>query len=182
MSSNRSYVEDYERSETLKYWVGREEPPDKQNAGGLFAGITESQGYRLEISEQAKQLLGQYKAEEVLELDEGDLASSKEEIKIQMIEKFIEVLSGKKIKLHVPEKIKTNKKECEDVKTQDSSKAEQDGKVGWDLDTIFTRVYYEKETTTFSAEGIIKTSDGKKIKIDIDLSMSREFMSSQDII
>lgn len=35
--------------------------------------------------------------------------------------------------------------------------------------------YYESETTSFSADGIIKTQDGQEIQFSVDINMTREF-------
>ena len=39
---------------------------------------------------------------------------------------------------------------------------------------------YQSETSQFSAQGVVKTADGKTINIDVNLTMSRESMSSKD--
>jgi hypothetical protein len=41
--------------------------------------------------------------------------------------------------------------------------------------------HYESEATSFSAEGVVRTADGKQINISLELNMSREFFTEQSI-
>ena len=41
--------------------------------------------------------------------------------------------------------------------------------------------HYESESTSFSAEGVVRTADGKEINIAVELNMSREFFTEQSI-
>lgn len=47
----------------------------------------------------------------------------------------------------------------------------------WGIEYDVYEFHRESEKTTFEAEGVVKTADGKEISIDIALSMSREFVS-----
>lgn len=184
MSSSRLYTENYEKSERLKYWVGDQEPSDSgngQNSNRTVLTSSEQQGYKLEISEWAKSMISDLKTGEVSEIEEQDLATTKEELKIQMIEKFIETLTGKKIKLKVPQKLEIKENDCPEIQVQNPAQQGQPRRAGWGLRYDFHERYQESEITKFNADGIIKTADGKEIKISLDVSMSREFMSQTDI-
>ena len=45
----------------------------------------------------------------------------------------------------------------------------------------FEHFQYESETVTYEAKGIVKTADGREINIDINMHMSREFVSYMNI-
>ena len=45
----------------------------------------------------------------------------------------------------------------------------------------YYETHYESEQTSFSAQGVIKTADGREISFNAQLNMSREFMSQQHI-
>lgn len=45
----------------------------------------------------------------------------------------------------------------------------------------YSETYSESEHTQFTAQGVIQTADGKEIKFDIELNMSREFISHNSI-
>ncbi|MCR4441437.1 MAG: hypothetical protein QHH10_04745 [Peptococcaceae bacterium] len=103
--------------------------------------------------------------------------SDEDKLKIRLIEIFIETLTGKKVKIKVPA-IKLKK-----PPEAEASPAAQPGNArqGWGLAYDYSRQVYEKETTTFSAEGVIRTSDGREIKIGLELNMSREFIERNEI-
>jgi len=182
MFSSRNYVEEYEKSERMKYWVGNQRPLDGEANNGLAIDISQIQEYKLEISEQAKSLLADNKVQDVSSTDETDTLSPQDKLKVDLIERFVELFTGKKIKIKLSEKIKTDNKECPKLGTQNNvQQQEQPKKVGWGFEYDSHKKYHEKEVTQFEAKGIIKTADGKEIQIDVDLNMSREFMSQQDI-
>lgn len=184
MASSRTYIETYQSSERLKYWVGNQRPPDE---GTLQVQPTEEEnsGVTLDISNQAKALAGDMCTQNVDEVEEDDILSDQDKIKIKIIEKFIQIMTGKKIKINAPKL--NDAKVCEFRGPQANSQG--NGAVngvgpqqkGWGLEYDFHERYYESESTTFSALGIIKTADGKEINFSVDVSMSREFMSATDI-
>ena len=45
----------------------------------------------------------------------------------------------------------------------------------------FEQLHYESETVTYQAQGTVITADGKEINIDINMHMSREFVSYMNI-
>jgi hypothetical protein len=49
------------------------------------------------------------------------------------------------------------------------------------LEYDYYESHYEYESTSFSAEGIIRTADGREINFNAQLNMTREFMSEQHI-
>ena len=185
LSSSRNYVEEYQKSEKTKFWIGDQRPPDdEKGVNGLSINFEENSAYKLEISEQAKQIVSDMNVKGVENTDEEDTLSSKDQMKIDLIEAFVKVLTGKKIKINIPKKIKIDDTTCHKINIQNvnaKGEEQQPQKAGWGFEYDLHQKYYEKEVTTFQAQGIIKTSDGKEIKIDVNLNMSREFMSQQDI-
>ena len=111
--------------------------------------------------------------------------SAEDKAKIDMIVAAVERLSGKKIKLVEPDKAI---KEAYETPTLDSlpavaqMKAELEATAEapppaqiHEVNYHFEESYYEAESTSFEAQGIVQTADGKEIAIDVSLSMSREF-------
>lgn len=188
-----TYLEKYEKSESLKMWVG-EERPDFEGRKAGAARLPEAKDYILELSGQVKAakpaiLTGPAGAAEPVEKKETDEFSLSEEdkMKITLVEKIIEMLTGKKVKIKVPQ-IKTGEGEDECGEMQEKAAAlKRDGqdrapqKQGWGLEYDYHEMRYEQEKMTFEAEGIIRTVDGREIKFSVDLSMSREFMEEKNI-
>jgi hypothetical protein len=53
----------------------------------------------------------------------------------------------------------------------------QNGPAGWGLEYHYEESYFESETTAFSASGLIRTADGQEIQFNLQLEMSRQFMT-----
>ncbi|MFC1525452.1 hypothetical protein ACFL6X_01425 [Candidatus Latescibacterota bacterium] len=45
----------------------------------------------------------------------------------------------------------------------------------------YRETHYERETTTFQAEGVVRTADGQEIDIDVSLTMGRQFASEESM-
>jgi hypothetical protein len=113
--------------------------------------------------------------------------SPEDKAKIQMIVAAIEGLTGKKIKLTDPAELRPKQpEEFSPVQTempqpeQTNPEAQSQDPV-WGLQYSSYERYHETETSTFSAEGIVKTSDGQEIAISLDLTMSREFLREESV-
>lgn len=176
MSSQHTEVESYFKSESLQFWTG--------TAPGAAADApTPNIQDVLSLSPEAKSLLaetGVPTAEPVEE--EGDIfeLSDKDKQMITLIEKFIEALTGKKIKLVVPEKIEIDGGRQSDLPVftmAQNGNANRDP--GWGLRYEYHEVYREAETTSFSAAGSVTTADGRRIDLNLTLNMSREYVSEE---
>ncbi|NTV90709.1 MAG: hypothetical protein HGA22_10200, partial [Clostridiales bacterium] len=54
-------------------------------------------------------------------------------------------------------------------------------RAGWGLEYDYHASHYEAQTMAFSADGTVKTADGREINFSLDLNMSRSFASREDI-
>jgi hypothetical protein len=52
---------------------------------------------------------------------------------------------------------------------------------GWGVAYDYHERHYEYESTTFQAEGVIATEDGREIDFSVELGMTREFMSEHHV-
>ena len=116
----------------------------------------------------------------------GDFEPSAEDkAKIDMLVAAIESLTGKKIKLMAPAEVMQSRVEAMDLSEfQAARNAGVDGAAaggGWGMRYLSHESYREAETTTFEAQGVVKTADGQEVNIDLALSMSRTFMREKHI-
>lgn len=51
----------------------------------------------------------------------------------------------------------------------------------WTVKTTYSSGFTEKECTTFSSTGSVKTADGRELSFNLDMSMSREYMEKHSI-
>ncbi|MFZ5644511.1 MAG: hypothetical protein ACOY46_13055 [Bacillota bacterium] len=170
MQSRQSSFTRLHREESLKVWVGQARPDIEGNIGGI-----------LELSEEARALMEQgTKIEGTAPEDDGVFEISEEDkLKIAMIENMLQFITGKKIKIRVLDKL-------EGFKAKTGLNFSQPAPIsprrqGWGLEYNFHESYYEREKLSFSSQGIIKTADGREIDFSVQLNMSREFYSRQDI-
>lgn len=115
----------------------------------------------------------------------GFSLSEKDKEKIRLIEKFIYVLTGKKIRLRVidtEEMDKENLGELEKLKaTQEQGTAPVNQSQGWGLKYDRHEYYREAESMSFGSSGSVVTEDGRTINFNMNFNVSREFISSQHI-
>lgn len=115
--------------------------------------------------------------------------SVEDKARVEMVVKAVEQISGKKIDLVDPEKALKEVYESPDVAALtvvQTAEAELEAPVEVappvrEVHYHFEESYYESESMSFEAEGVVKTADGQEIAIDVSLSMSREFMQETSL-
>lgn len=102
--------------------------------------------------------------------------------KVQLILRMLEAMTGRKIRLVKAEDLQPDEKTQKNLdKAKEAGKAAQQQRTGGGLEYDFHESHYEAEITTFSAEGVIKTADGKEISFNLELAMSREYYEETNI-
>jgi hypothetical protein len=109
--------------------------------------------------------------------------SSPDEAKLNMIKYLLEALTGKKIRL-----LKLKDLQSADMERFTARKLNLGWRSlpltsapGWGLEYHYSATHQEREKVNFSAQGVVKTADGREIRIKMELNMSREFVSQQNI-
>lgn len=179
MFSGSSFIEKHEKKESLKAWIGDERPDfEGRKAAAVKTNpstpINKTKKDLLNISDQARNLKPAAEPEPDIALNEKD------RMKVLLIEKLMESLTGKKVKI----KIVSFSKQTSDYNSKPPDKAsgaKQSPKKGWGMEYDYHESHYEHETMSFAAEGLIKTKDGKEIKFKTDLNMDREFLTQKNI-
>lgn len=182
LTSKHESIKSYEKEEHLTMWVGDSQQGAQGTNNGLPSILGEIRDL-LEISGDAqKRLLANPPAitptsqEDCLENEITD----EDKLKVQLLESFIETLTGKKVKIHIPG-IKVNKAELDKLQNLEAQAPQRTERAGWGVIYDFHEAYYEQESVSFAAKGVIKTQDGREIKLDLQFNMSREFYSQTDI-
>lgn len=164
LTGSTQAIKKEEKNEQLTYWLDEQSRP-----GGDILEIS------LAAQEKFRRELGRYnRIKNMTGIDRDDKCigiSDKEQLKVKLIESFIETLTGKKIKIQVP-----------DLKLRDSREVSfwfnlelQTASPDWGLVYDYSESYYEKETMSFFAQGIIKTTTGQEMSINLQFNMTREF-------
>ncbi|MEN6463570.1 MAG: hypothetical protein ABFD62_00160 [Syntrophaceae bacterium] len=181
MAAAHNSVQRYSGKESLKTWVGDVRPDfeGRGNAGALSAARQD----QLELSRAAVQKCIQNETRDSKDCDSVTVEPSEhDKITLKLLEKLFEELTGKKFNFKLVQGIETKAEnsECPESQSSDQSPPDQQ-KAGWGLEYDLHEKYYESEQTSFEAGGVIRTSDGREINFSLELEMSREFASQNDV-
>ena len=193
MKSQHEFRASYTKSETLNTWRDKDATNDS-NSTPKSTGLKNVQQWledELKISEQAQEALKKQTLNTggVSNSDEVDL-SEKDQLKIHLLESLLSTILGRKIKFHLPKKIhpaeatqaanELNAK-IANLKTAQGSNQPVQARQGWGMVYQRQESYQESERLSFSANGILKTADGREIKFEAQLQMSREFATNNNV-
>ena len=180
MASARTFVQVDEKSEELEMWVGRR-PSSATAQGGsrsVLNGpardrVTINQPPQAEDQPQNAQSSGKAVGNELGETDEETLLGST----LYLMKKFIESLTGKKIKIFDPSDTEQDSGALNVAPEQNAAAQANQAprQQGWGISYDSHESHLESEQTAFAAEGVIKTTDGKEINFSLQLQMSREY-------
>lgn len=177
LASQHVAIKQHTVRESLKMWTGDKRPDfegrDSQQNAARKADVIDlsKQGQAAAQADSANQTTG-IDAQKELEKDPRFL----------LIKLMMEALTGKKINLT----------ELQDVQSapvaQNAPNAgttapapEQPKPAGFGIEYERHETRYEAEQTHFSAQGVVKTADGREIKFNLDLAMSREYYEESNI-
>lgn len=141
----------------------------------------EKQATKLEITNPKAIMLRQLKQEDALELSHSNKASSVGELldlsdedraKIELLEKLITALTGKKFKFSRMVKLNQNSE------IGRGTASEQQPSFGFQFSSSYE--VYESEKMSFESKGVIKTEDGREINFQMNLNYSREYYEKSE--
>lgn len=103
--------------------------------------------------------------------------SDRDNEKIKLLEDFIFILTGKRLKFKFPRiKLDNNQISPENVRSAPVRNRE-----GWGLKIDYNEYTRETEKLSFSSKGTVKTSDGKEINFNLNFAVSREFVENKSL-
>lgn len=195
--SRHAAIERHERNENLRVWrdtakgrVSEElSASESEQHGRLKAmalAISSNQAsIGVELSSQAQSLQPQRVS---ADLDEMEPTGKVEGIEISVVRMLVEKITGRKFVLFDPNEFQQKVSQAETGAAQQASGQAAQGaaqgaeqREGWGMVYDAYESHYESESTTFSAQGVVKTADGQEIEFQVDLNMSREFMEQNSV-
>lgn len=118
-------------------------------------------------------------------------ANTLDELKLLLLTKLFEKLTGKKFRMKKLDIGKAMAESCrqgaESVSVKPEALTARSGngaaapRVGWGIEADFTESHYESEKTMLSANGLIRTRDGKEIVVSVEMSLSREYLEEKSL-
>lgn len=185
LTSSHASVERHQKREQLQYWENGREPVEL-NADESPARLrdmavslrAEHTAVEVSISGAAASL--QPRRAMLTPQDLRESGGPMAEFEVSLLKMLMERLTGKEIRLFNPAELDPEA-ETESGRGEHPAQAARQGeqREGWGLVYDYYESHYEAETTSFSAEGVVRTADGKEISIKAELNMSREFFSEE---
>lgn len=188
LTSQHTAVTQHKVKESLRMWTGNQRPDfeGREPSRGLGPPMIppgQVRSTEVHLSQAAREV---QPSKEVASTD-AEL-TSEDQLKLDLLIRTIEALTGKKIKLISPKELSEAMGQIQE-QTQETGAALQNAQQqaqarqpeGFGIEYDRYESHYEAEKTTFSAEGIVQTADGQQIVFSVDISMSREFMMEQSV-
>ena len=174
-SSTQTSVE-----ESLRVWVGQQRPDFEGNRAATALPVAQTVAT---ISAAGQQAAAQASNEAQANAEMQDAASQfGHDPRMLLLISLVEALTGQKVRLFNPNDLKhgdTAQAQPPQASTTATPAGSQ--RQGWGLEYDRHETLHESEQTAFSAQGTIRTSDGKEISFQLTLQMKREFSLETDI-
>lgn len=177
--SDTTYLEEIEKKESLTIWKNGEVMQADSNGRGLSAPVNVASQLvegtdTLTLSQEAMRSRRVTVNVEDGVVDDDVMA----DLNIRILKELVERFTGKKIDITRPP---DNTTVVESVGNQGSEVRDGEGTDEFGLAYELHESYLEQEKMTFTASGKILTEDGAELDLEVQVSMSREFYSEQNV-
>jgi len=189
MSSQRQFTQRASSSTAMRFWVGNTPPPPlgAANQPAVRLGVPAQRPPirdEVNISPTARQRKPTIE-ETCACKDTKSAADQVSDPKMRMFVILMEKMLGRKFKIFdMTEKGQKAPDQAENqqpLSQQPTTEQQPTERVGWGFELRAEESYYEAEQMAFAAQGVIQTRDGKTIKFQLQLEMSREYFR-QDLL
>ncbi|BCB28337.1 hypothetical protein SKTS_32230 [Sulfurimicrobium lacus] len=173
LSSQHSAIDKHSISESLRAWTGSQRPDFE----GRNTNTSRPQADHVALSSEGK---AAQKSDPVADMQDA----VDNDPRMQLLMRMIEALTGKKIKiLSMKDLQPAQTPPPEQVQDPNQAAKEQPAQASAGFGVEYERheTHYEAEQTSFSAQGVVKTADGREITFSLQLNMSREYLEQSDV-
>lgn len=105
--------------------------------------------------------------------------TDKDKARVGAVEELIYILTGKRVKILVPAQI--TREEGDRIQAEELQRGEGPRRLGWGVDYQYQEQVSEREAVSFTANGAVKTADGRTLEFSVDFAASREFYTSTSL-
>lgn len=163
--SSLHYAESrHEISERLSMWTGRRPQP---SGSGVHDQVA--------LSDAGKTRSGQVRNREAADDPfSGDLY-------VSLIKQLVEALTGRHIQVFDPSSLQQGDQPAAPEAPPQGADQNAPQQAGFGLEYDYHEVKEEKELTQFSAQGEIRTADGKVLNFDLSLTMARAYREESSV-
>jgi hypothetical protein len=171
MASSHASVQRHEIRESLKMWVG----PQRPQFAGEESRPRPARTDNVSISDAGK-AASQASASESTEKTELDA-----DPRLRFIRSMLELLTGHRIRVFDASELQPSP-EMPAIEAPPATEAPaRPTSAGYGIEYDRHESYSEAEQTTFSTNGTVTTADGREIKFDLQLSMSRQYHEESNV-
>jgi hypothetical protein len=180
LNGSRTYLREAEEKKSLRTWVGTERP-DFENIGDPLRQKTPPT-VTTDLVDLSRQAKNARETGSGAKADESQWSlGGKEGLKILLIERFIQELTGKKIKIRLPEGAQTTSTSGASESMASSQQFNRTSQsAGWGAEYDYRKTEHESEQTRFSASGVVETTEGRRIDFAFEMTMSRDFTTERN--
>lgn len=141
------------------------------------------------ISEEAAASAGQSIGGAIISTSSSEGLSTdlslEDDLKLKLLEDFLTQLLGRKVKFRTTDLLRSAYSGSKLTfgnpgRTTATTATFPIPSSGFGLTYDYSRTYRETEAVSYSAQGVIKTSDGKEISFDLNMNMSRSYHSQEE--
>lgn len=184
LSSSRVYEEKKQETEELREWGKKKSsPPEPEKiaapasnkADRVSLSLEARSAHRLSIEQTGVSVTAQVQDQEAV-----DEAEQGYDSRLLILKRMVESMTGREIKIaSINTSAPESSAHLESPKGQVSDQASQPQEQEWGMSYTRYESHYESEQTAFSAQGLVRTADGKEISFSLDLAMSREYFREE---
>jgi hypothetical protein len=183
MHASRRAEEQHQQRESLTVWQRGAEareivPPTTRGGLGRLAASQAAVSVEVEISPRGQSL---QPTKVYAERPEDTTIFDSVSLRLSVLKLMVERLTGREFKVFDPAELNLQDKASEVTVEIEIAPQEQAQPEGWGLVYDYYESHYESEQTSFKAEAVVRTADGREISATVELNMSREFFSEQQI-
>lgn len=176
LDSSHSSLQRHELQESLRMWIGDRRPDldgnQRRPAGDVPPQVQVSDAGKTAQSSEARAI-------------QNSIEGAKDDPKMLLIRAMIAMLTGRDVQVFDANELQVETPAALDQRQirgfLPQSPPQTAGAAGFGIEYDRHESYTETEQTSFQANGVIRTSDGKEISFNITLSMSRNFHEESDI-
>lgn len=180
LANSHQAVERHERRESLVYWQqgqqgspSAENDPRQQQLGPIEPGSLE----KVHLSQAARRAAQvEVKTDKIADNDKV-MAN----LNMRILRAMFEKLVGRRLKLADFGELRSEIEAAQQTAASQQQNGAAQELEGWGFAYDLHESHYEFEASSFSADGIIRTEDGREIDFSVQLNMSREFYSEQQL-
>lgn len=101
-----------------------------------------------------------------------------DDARIDMFERILYILTGKKVKLSVPA---LTFEQGNQIQLEELQRGEGPRRLGWGAEYQVVEQDYQREAVAFSAVGAVQTGDGRVLEFNVEFAASRELFSESSL-